>query len=313
MNEDPRFRGESTKEKMQTLPPFRQLQYLVALHHHRSFSRAADACNVTQSTFSAGIAALETLLGHQLINRSTRHLTFTALGEEIIDKSKNLIARAGEIMALAKNAEEGLSGPLRLGIIPTIAPYLLPALLPAVSKEWPDLDLQLHEDLSSRLVEKLQAGKLDILLLAFPFPTPGYKQMTVFSEDFVLASSSKENTDKPVDQAELENIDLLLLEEGHCLRSHALSACRTQSPTVRKTFSATSLQTLIQMVQHGSGVTLLPEMATRPDALPKGLYLRRFQDPAPTRDIGLVWQSGSIKDQDIADLARTIKKLAAPR
>lgn len=298
---------------MQTLPPLRQLQYLVALHQHRSFSRAAQACNVTQSTFSAGIAALETLLGHQLINRNTRHLSFTALGEEITEKSKNLIARAGDVMSLAKSAEENLSGPLRLGIIPTIAPYLLPTLLPALKKDWPDLDLQLHEDLSSRLVEKLQAGKLDILLLAFPFPTPGYKQLTVFSEEFLLATSSKKDMDKPVDQEELEDIDLLLLEEGHCLRSHALSACRTQSPAVRKTFSATSLQTLVHLVRHGSGVTLLPEMAARPDTLPKGIYLRRFKDPAPAREIGLVWQSGTIKDQNITDLAKTIKKLAVPK
>lgn len=298
---------------MQNLPAFRQLQYLVALSQHKSFSRAAEACNVTQSTFSAGIAALENLLGHQLINRNTRIFSFTPFGEDVMEKSAALIDRAGDIMALAKSKGDGLSGILRLGIIPTIAPYLLPSLLPALAKDWPDLDLQLHEDLSSRLLEKLETGKLDILLLAFPFPTPHAKQLTVFTEDFFLASSDKRNSHKPVEEKELENLDLLLLEEGHCLRAHALSACRAQSPTIRKTFSATSLQTLIQMVQHGSGATLLPEMATRPGNLPSGIYLRPFKAPAPTRDIGLVWKPGALKDQDVKNLAATIKSCQKPR
>ncbi len=293
---------------MQSLPPLRQLQYLEALHQHRSFSRAAEACHVTQSTFSAGIAALENLLGHQLINRSTRHLSFTALGEDIVGKSKELILQANEIMTLAKRSSEGLAGPLRLGIIPTIAPYLLPTLLPALSRDWPELELQLHEDLSSRLVQTLEAGKLDVLLLAFPFSTPNLKQMTIFSEEFVLASPDNNPSTDMVDLDDLENLNLLLLEEGHCLRSHALAACRTQTPVIRKTFSTTSLPTLIQMIQHGYGVTLLPEMAARASALPKGIHISRFKDPAPTRDIGLVWRSGAIKDKDLKNLAETVKK-----
>lgn len=291
---------------MQNLPPMRQLQYLVALSQHKSFSRAAEACHVTQSTFSAGIATLENLLGQQIINRNTRHLSFTALGEEITEKARHLITSAGDIMLLAKN-REGLSGPMRLGIIPTIAPYLLPALLPALKTDYPELELQIHEDISSRLVEKLEKGMLDILLMAFPFATPGCKQAIIFSEDFLLATSDKKLADKPVDENELETLDLLLLEEGHCLRTHALSACRTQSPHIRKTFSATSLSTLIQMVQHGAGATLLPQMATHPASLPKGIYLRHLAEPAPTRDIGLVWKSGLLKDTDIKNLSKTIK------
>lgn len=291
---------------METLPPLRQLQYLLALNQHKSFSRAAEACNVTQSTFSAGIAGLENLLGHQLVNRNTRHLTFTALGEEIATKSKAVIHQAGDIMSFAKRSGDGLNGPLRLGIIPTIAPYLLPTLLPALTQDWPQLELQLHEDLSSRLIEKLEAGKLDVLLLAFPFSTPNFKQQIIFSEEFVLATSDG-SSDKPVDEDELETMNLLLLEEGHCLRSHALAACRTQSPSVRKTFSTTSLPTLIQMIGHGYGVTLLPEMAAQTGTLPEGIHIRRFKDPAPTRDIGLVWRSGTLKDIDLKNLANTIK------
>lgn len=291
---------------MENLPPLRQLQYLLSLHQHRSFSRAAEACNVTQSTFSAGIAALENLLGHQLINRSTRTLSFTALGEEITAKGKHVLHQASDILSLAKRSGDGLNGPLRLGVIPTIAPYLLPTLLPALTNDWPELDLQLQEDLSSRLVEKMEAGKLDVLILAFPFSTPNFKQKTVFSEEFVLASPHDQFSGQPVDMDEIETLDLLLLEEGHCLRSHALAACRTQTPAVRKTFSATSLQTLIQMISHGYGVTLLPEMAARTNSLPDTIQIRRFKDPAPTRDIGLVWRSGTLKDSDLENLSKTI-------
>ncbi len=292
---------------MENLPSLRQLQYLVALDHHRSFSAAAEACNVTQSTFSAGIATLEKQLGSRMINRSTRRLSFTALGEDVTEKARALIAGAAQIMASAKRSSGELGGPLRLGIIPTIAPYLLPSLLPTLKHSWPELELQLHEDLSSRLIEKLEAGKLDLLLLAFPFPTPGFNQRVIFSENFFLATSEKNNLDKLIGEKELEQLDLLLLEEGHCLRSHALSACRAQSPRIQKTFSATSLQTLIQMVQHGNGVTLLPEMATKPGALPKGIYLRKFSDPAPAREIGLVWRSGALKEKEVKKLADTIQ------
>ena len=289
---------------MQNLPSPRQLQYLLALDQHRSFSRAAEACLVTQSTFSAGIATLETLIGQQIINRSSRTLSFTALGEEILTRSKSLIAQTNDLMSLARQSE-GLAGPIRLGVIPTIAPYLLPDLLPTIKRDWPDLELQLHEDLSERLLDKLEKGKLDILLLAFPYATPHFRQMTVFSEDFVFVSS--EQNDAPLSEDDIEKMDVLLLEEGHCLRSHALDACRTQNPKIRKTYSATSLPTLIQMVRHGAGATLLPAMAVRPGILPEGIYIRRFKDPAPSRDIGLVWKGGTIRDADIKNLSNTIK------
>lgn len=289
---------------MQNLPSPRQLQYLLALDQHRNFSRAAEACLVTQSTFSAGIAALETLIGQRLINRSTRVLTFTSLGEEILSRSRSLIAQTSDLMTLARQSE-GLSGPLRLGVIPTIAPYLLPSLLPALKRDWPELDLQLHEDLSERLLEKLEKGKLDLLLLAFPYATPHLRQMTVFTENFVLATQEQSDADITVD--DIETMDLLLLEEGHCLRSHALDACRTQNPKIRKTYSATSLPTLIQMVRHGAGATLLPEMAARPGNLPEGIHIRRFAEPSPKREIGLVWKAGTLRDRDISNLLTTIK------
>lgn len=289
---------------MQNLPSSRQLQYLLALDQHRSFSRAAEACLVTQSTFSAGIAALETLIGQPIINRTTRTLAFTALGEEIVAKSRTLISHAADIMSLAR-VNEGLSGPLRLGVIPTIAPYLLPALLPRMKQDWPELELQLHEDLSERLVDKLEKGKLDVLLLAFPYATPHFRQATVFSEKFVLASAVMNETLVTLD--EIADMDLLLLEEGHCLRAHALDACRTQNPKIRKTFSATSLATLIQIVRHGAGATLLPEMAAKPGILPDDINIRTFADPAPTRDIGLVWKAGALRDSEIRDLSATIK------
>ena len=292
---------------MENLPVIRQLQYLIALDQHKSFSRAAEASNVTQSTFSAGIAGLESQLGHQLVNRSTKGISFTGLGEEILTKARRTIHEAASIVSLAKRSSESLSGPMRLGIIPTIAPYFLPAFLPAMQRDWAQLELQLHEDLSSHLLAKLETGKLDLLILAFPFSTPGFEQLTVFSEEFVLATSDAKLADKNVSAEELDQLDILLLEEGHCLRSHALAACRTQNPVIRKTFSTTSLPTLIQMVSHGFGVTLLPEMAATPASLPKGIHTRRFKNPAPTRDIGLVWRSGTIPKVDIENIVKTIK------
>lgn len=289
---------------MQNLPTLRQMQYLLALDKHKSFSRAAEACLVTQSTFSAGIAAFEEHLGQKLVNRDRRQIFLTSLGEEVLNRARQLVDQATALTSLARPGHD-LTGPLRMGIIPTIAPYLLPGLLPALKRSWPELELHVHEDLSARLIEKLEKGKLDILLLALPFPTADFRQMIIFTEEFVLASTHADTA--PVALADIENMDLLLLEEGHCLRAHALDACRTQNPKIRKTFSATSLATLVQMVQHGAGATLLPSMAARPGILPESVHVRRFKDPAPTRDIGLVWKSGTLNDKALENLVSTIK------
>ena len=292
---------------MENLPPTRQLQYLVALAKTQSFTKAAELCNVTQSTFSAGISALENLLGQKLVNRDPRLITLTALGDEVYRMAQSVIFHATNIMHTARRGQ-GLVGPLRMGVIPTIAPYLLPQLLPRIQRDWPKLDLYLQEGLSAELLEKLNRGQLDIVLMAFPYETPGFSQKTVFSEEFVFASNTPSHMTMAQDK--LRNYDLLLLEDGHCLRTHAIEACHLQTNIIQKAFSTTCLPTLIEMVRHGYGATLLPEMAANQNALGPGIYLRRFDKPAPTRDIGLTWRDGHLGHEDIENLSATIKSCA---
>lgn len=291
------------------LPSLRQLQYLVAVAEEGSFSRAAQSCHVTQSTLSAGIAALESLLGQTLLDRSQNPVTLTSFGREALDRSQEIIRSATAMVERARYLGAPLTGPLRLGIIPTIAPYMLPRILPPLQKKFPALELQLHEDLSARLVEGMKRGELDLILLAFPYNTPGMVQHKLFDEPFFLACpKGLWERPPPVRTEDLEAESLILLEEGHCLRDHALEACELQPLQQRRTFSATSLPTLIQMVQHGYGITLLPEMAVKRGYLPQNIEVFPFKPPLPTRRIGLAWRENSPREKEFLMLAEQVKK-----
>lgn len=291
------------------LPSLRQLQYLAALADHRSFSRAAETCHVTQSTLSAGIAALESLLGQPLVDRAQKRTTLTAFGEETLERARDLIAGASAIVERAQHMNAPMSGPLRMGIIPTIAPYMLPRILPGLQKKFPALELQLHEDLSARIVESLQRGALDLILLAFPFDTPGMEQYELFSEPFFLACpKGLWKKAPPVRNEDLRTESLILLEEGHCLRDHALAACKLQPAQQRRTFSATSLPTLIQMVRHGYGITLLPEMAVKHGHLPEDVEFFSFRRPSPQRKIGLAWRQDHTRGEEFRILGAQMVK-----
>lgn len=277
------------------LPSLRQLQYLRALADYGSFSRAAQACHVTQSTLSAGIAALESLLDQSLVDRSQTPVVLTTFGIEAVESANRLIEDASALVDRARHLNAPLSGPLRLGIIPTIAPYLMPSILPRLQKRFPLLELQLHEDLSARLTESLRKGDLDLIFLAFPYDTPGMVQRKLFDEPFYLASPKgqwqKGSRVKTGDLKDLSN--LILLEEGHCLRDHALAACKLQPAQQRRTFSATSLPTLLQMVRHGYGITLVPEMAVN-SGLGADIDILPFDEtPLPIRTIGMAWRKNS--------------------
>jgi len=290
------------------LPSLKQMQYLVAVADHRNFSRAAQACHVTQSTLSAGIAALESLLNQVLVDRSQNPVALTPFGIEVLDKARTMITEGAALVERARHLDAPLSGPLRLGIIPTIAPYLLPQLLPECQRRFPALELQLHEDLSARLVTALKHGDLDLILLALPYETPGMTQLPLFEEPFFLACPKGYwQKQSPVRLEDLKDADnLILLEEGHCLRDHALAACKLQPVRQRRTFSATSLPTLIQMVQHGYGITLLPEMAHEKRYLPDNIDVFPFAKPLPTRGIGLAWREGSPRAEAYRLLSKTI-------
>jgi LysR family hydrogen peroxide-inducible transcriptional activator len=296
---------------MPYMPTLKQLQYLIALADYKTFSRAAQNCNITQPTLSAGIAALENLLGQELVDRShNKYAVLTPMGHEVLDRARKVIEDAEAIVDRAKYVSEPLSGPLRLGIIPTIAPYILPQCLPSLSRIYPKLELQIHEDLSHRLVESLNSGNLDLLLMAFPFEIPGADTETLFHEPFVLACPKggwKKNT--PIKLDDLEDENLLLLEDGHCLRDHALAACKLHPPSNKKTFSATSLATLVQMVQHGYGITLLPKMAVTSEALPDNIQILNFKAPLPTREVGIAWRKGNQRADSFIEFGNLIEEL----
>lgn len=290
-------------------PTLRQLQYIVALNSEGSFSKAAETCYVTQSTLSAGIKELETILGLTLVDRKSRKVSFTAAGEEILGDAEDILKRVENMTGRIKTMGEPMSGPLRLGVIPTIAPYLLPKILSPLGEKFPKLEIRLYEDLTERLLQQLREGRIDIALIAFPYDLDAMDHDILFEEPFLLACPAA--NPRPKSALTLDDLDsenLLLLEDGHCLRDHALKACKLQAPGTRKTFSASSLPTLIQMVAHGYGSTLLPEMIAE-NELPNTVKLIPFKTPKPTRQIGLTWMSGSHRANDFKLLAKTMKNL----
>lgn len=272
------------------LPKLRQFQYLVALAEHKSFSKAAQACHVTQSTLSAGIKELEELLGQRVVDRSFKKVTLTPFGQDLYDDARNILVQAGHIMERAQVLEDPLAGPFRIGIIPTIAPYALPDILPWFEEQFPKMELQIQEDLTERLLQQVTEGKIDMVLMAMPYPLKDMEYKILKQEKFVAAVAKGQcMAQKTMSLKDLQNHRVLLLEDGHCLRNHALEACALSPRETWQTFRASSLPTLVEMVRHGYGITLLPEMAVD-SGLGKGIDIIPFELPSPTRDIGLVWR-----------------------
>lgn len=304
---------------MTDLPSLRQLRYLAALAENRHFGRAAEACHVSQSTLSAGIQELEQRLGGALVERSKRNVRLTPLGEQVAERARALLAEAEALVTLGRAAEP-LDGPLRLGVIPTISPYLLPRLLPALRRKHAKLRLYLTEDLTARIVERLNEGNLDLLLLALPYDLPGLETMILFEDPFLFAArrdhplAESGAKDAPLPSTRLEHEPLLLLEDGHCLRDQALAACRLGERR-RQPFAATSLPTLIQMVDNGIGSTLLPRMAVASGALKGTAITTRPLAPEsgqaePARSIGLAWRRSDPRRPAFRQLGQEIAELA---
>ncbi len=300
---------------MKNLPTIRQLQYLLALFDHKNFQKAANFCGVSQSTLSSGIADIEITLQSPLVDRShKRRVAFTPLGENIVRDAKNIIKQMEEITHNAQALKSPLSWPLAMGIIPTIAPYLLPRILKPLQTAFPSLELHIHEMRSQQILERLEGGTIDFALMAFPYDTGVFAQKILFEEKFVCAAPPDHfKNKKSITQKDLEGEKLLLLEDGHCLREHALTACKIGPKTETNTLSAASLSTLIQLVHQGYGLTLLPEMAlTDSGHLPKSLTLKHFSSNAPTRKIGFCYRQGNFREQDVTlvtnAIARILKK-----
>lgn len=292
------------------LPTIKQLQYLVALHEHGHFGRAADASFVSQSTLSAGIRELESLLGVTLVERSRRVVRFTALGEQVVAKANRLLREAEELSDLVQAAGKPLSGQLRMSVIPTIAPFMLPRMLPRLRRERPDLQLILREETSQDALESLQHGRVDCVLLALPFDTGDVDTEHITDDRLFVAFPAGDPRDPP-DEVLPEMIDqgrLLLLEDGHCLRDHALAACNRSELRASANMIATSLHTLVQMVNNDLGITLLPEMAVEAGILKNTNVLARpVKSKNAKREIVLVWRKRSPREADFKLLSKELR------
>ena len=279
---------------MSRQPTLKQLKYLCAVAEHGHFGRAAKACHVSQSTLSAGIIELEEVLGTSLVERNNRQVLLSGLGQEVVARSQEILLQAEDLVALCDASAEPFTGKLRLGVIPTIAPFVLPRLLKSLRSKYPDFQLFIREDLSGHLVDALYRGEVDLILLALPFPAENVDTMALYEDDFVLASPASNvfSASAEVKTSQLKGEELLLLEDGHCLRDHALEACKLRDADISIPYQATSLNTIVQMVANGIGVTLLPRMALDAHILSgTDVSVYEFSEKNVSRTIGLMWRN----------------------
>lgn len=294
------------------LPTLKQLQYLVALKNHGHFGRAADACFVTQSTLSAGLRELESLIDVTLVERTRRVVRFTPLGNRIADKAQRILHEAEELADMARAAGKPLSGELRMGVIPTIAPFLLPSLLPRLRRQWPDLKLYLREETSHAACDSLHRGQLDCVLLALPYGCGDVDKEELFDDRLFVAFPPGTPDPPPrVSPSAIDEDKLLLLEDGHCLKDHALAACNRPELRAEATMMGTSLHTLVQMVDNGLGQTMIPEMALKAGILDNtDVIARPLETEHPSRRIALIWRRSSPREKEFRLLAEALRSAA---
>ena len=296
---------------MKRLPTMKQLQYLVALADTQHFGRAAERCYITQSTLSAGIRDLESVLGTAVAERTNRQVLITRAGRQIASRAKAILQEAEEVMEVARADLAPMTGELRLGVIPTIGPFLLPRILPALRERYPDLTIYLREEQTVPLLARLQEGDLDVALIALPYDTGDLAVEIVMDDEFLFACNRNHVLagSNEVSLEALEGAQLMLLEEGHCLRGHALDVCGQGNSKIRSQFEASSLHTLVQMVAAGIGVTLIPRLAV--DAhITQGTEVTLSRVSAPAlRRIGLAWRSTSLRTEEFQLLADTLREL----
>jgi LysR family hydrogen peroxide-inducible transcriptional activator len=276
----------------------KDLRYLVALADLRHFGRAAARCHVSQPTLSAQLKKLEESLGVQLIERTPNNVTLTAAGEGIVARARRIVEASDEVVALARTQRDPLGGRLRVALLPTIGPYLLPHVAPFIRKSLPRLELRLYEYQTAPMLEKLHGGELDLGIIALPVDLAGLEARELYREPFVVALPERSPlaAKDTVKVADLKGETLLLLEEGHCLRDQALEVCSRVDVRDPQDFRATSLETLRQMVATGAGVTLLPELAVRGAyRSARGVLLKPFAKPAPVRHVGAVWRKSTAR------------------
>lgn len=293
------------------MPSLKQLRYVCAVAEHKHFSKAAEACHVTQSTLSAAIQELESQLGVVIFERNKKSVLITPLGVRLLHQARLILGNVEDFVGLAKSHDEALTGEIRLGVIPTIGPFMLPHLLAELRKSYPKLKLYLREALSAQLLQQLQEGKLDLAILAFPYVMPDMETLSLFRDDFVLCLPPGHQLEKSkqVKQYQLQGESLLLLEEGHCLRDHALEACKLESADTDLVYQGTSLHTLVQMVANGLGVTLLPAISVAGDVLgDTHLKIKEFNNENVSRKIGMAWRKSDPRREEYLLLANFVKE-----
>jgi LysR family hydrogen peroxide-inducible transcriptional activator len=288
----------------------KQLRYFEALARQGHFGRAADVCSISQPALSVQIKELEREVGTALFERSPRQVRLTAFGEEFALRVREILREVDELADLARAARGRLIGRLRIGVIPTVAPYLLPAIIENLTRTYTGLEIHVRETLTKTLIEELTEGRLDSAIVALPVSESSFTEVPLFSESFVLVRPQKD-AGKPVpDTNALREMRLLLLEEGHCFRDQALSFCDIRSVRPREGLDASSLSTLVQMVGAGIGVTLIPEMAVPIETRSASVAITRFADPQPERTIGMIWRKTSPLAKDMAEIAEVVRRSA---
>jgi len=288
----------------------KQLRYFEALARHGHFGKAAEACAISQPALSMQIKEMEEVLGASLFERGARQIRLTHFGEVAAERARDILRATEELGDLARASRERLVGRLRIGVIPTVAPYLLPSVVGALTRSYPELDIHVRETVTPNLIDELDEGRLDTAIVALPVSEGTLAETALFSERFVLVRSARE-ANAPMPSADsLREMRLLLLEEGHCFRDQALSFCNLQSGPPREVLDASSLSTLVQMVSAGMGVTLIPEMAVPVETRSASVAISRFEAPEPTRTIGMVWRRRSPLAGQLTEIADIVRRSA---
>jgi LysR family hydrogen peroxide-inducible transcriptional activator len=288
----------------------KQLRYFEALARYQHFGRAAESCSISQPALSLQIKELEAMFHAPLVERGTRQIRLTPVGERLLQKARQILLAVEELDDLVRSAQGPLTGRLRLGVIPTVAPYFLPRIIGALSRRVPELDLELREAVTRSLISDLLDGRLDVAVVALPVSEPALREFALFEEDFVLVRPA-EDAARPIPTAEtLQAMKLLLLEEGHCFRDQALSFCRVDDSQPRQVMEGSSLSTLVQMVGSGMGVTLIPEMAVDLETRSAEVSVARFPPPRPSRQIGMIWRATNPLSEQLMQIGAIIRSIA---
>ena len=290
----------------------KHLRYFDALTRYAHFGRAAAACGISQPAMSMQVKELEEILGTTLVERGGRHARLTPFGEEIAVRVRSILRTIDEIGQLARLSGDQIAGRLRVGMIPTVAPYLLPRVIEMLAREHPHIEVRVREAVTSKLIEELAESRIDTAIVALPVSEPSLTEISLFTENFLLVRPAGDEG-KPIPSVGmLDDMRLLLLEEGHCFRNQALSFCGLQSSSRREALDASSLSTLVQMVRAGIGVTLIPEMAVAVEAGSGSVSVARFEDPQPSRTIGMIWRKTSPLAAQLLPLSNFLRRQLDP-